>query len=158
MNIEIERRFLVNKIPENIINTIHIKQYYISINAKMIQRLRFFNDDKAIISFKERSSSITKHEFEYEIPILEAKKLISFIDAPSVSKKRHYIKFDSMNWEVDEFLDKNKGLIVAEIELIKEDEKIKIPEWAVYEISKEQKYSNFNLSLNPFTSWEDNNE
>ena len=63
-----------------------------------------------------------------------------------------------MNWEVDEFLDKNKGLIVAEVELIKEDEKIKIPEWAVYEISKEQKYSNFNLSLNPFTSWEDNNE
>ena len=158
MNIEIERKFLVNKIPENIINTIDIKQYYISINPKMVQRLRFFNDDKAIISFKERSSSITKHEFEYEIPLLDAKKLISYITAPFITKKRHYIKFDSMQWEVDEFLDKNKGLIVAEIELIKIDQKIKIPEWVTNEISKDQKYSNFNLALHPFTLWEDSNE
>jgi CYTH domain-containing protein len=158
MSIEIERKFLVNKIPENIVNTIDIKQYYISINPKMVQRLRFFNNDKAIISFKERSSSIAKHEFEYEIPLLEARKLISFINTPFIVKKRHYIKFDSMKWEVDEFLGKNKGLIVAEIELIKIDQKIKTPEWVTNEISKDQKYSNFNLALHPFTLWEDSNE
>jgi CYTH domain-containing protein len=124
----------------------------------MVQRLRFFNNDKAIISFKERSSSIAKHEFEYEIPLLEARKLISFINTPFIVKKRHYIKFDSMKWEVDEFLGKNKGLIVAEIELIKIDQKIKTPEWVTNEISKDQKYSNFNLALHPFTLWEDSNE
>ena len=53
MNLEIERKFLVKKLNfKDLVNRTHIKQYYISINKKMVQRLRFFDDEKAIISYK----------------------------------------------------------------------------------------------------------
>ena len=158
MNIEIERKFLVNNIPANISKTVIIKQYYIFVNEKIVQRLRFFNDEKAILSFKERNSSLSKYEFEYAISFKDAEKLVSFFDVPCISKKRHYIELNSLKWEVDEFLDKNKGLIIAEVELDKPNQKIKIPKWANSEVSKDEKYSNFNLALHPFTLWEDKNE
>ena len=67
MNIEIERKFLVKQLPLKIEETIHIKQYYISNNKEMVQRLRIFNGEEAIISFKEKTSKISKYEFENRV-------------------------------------------------------------------------------------------
>ena len=67
MNLEIERKFLVKILPDNRSEKIHIKQYYLSINEKMVQRLRFFDKKKAIISFKENCLGLSRYEFEYEV-------------------------------------------------------------------------------------------
>ena len=65
MNLEIERKFLVKKLNfKDLVNRIHIKQYYISISNQMVQRLRFFDNKKAIISFKENNSGLSRYEFE----------------------------------------------------------------------------------------------
>ena len=64
MNIEIERKFLVKQLPSCIGTVIHIKQYYISNNQNMVQRLRIFNGEEAIISFKQKTSKLAKYEFE----------------------------------------------------------------------------------------------
>ena len=155
MNLEIERKFLVKILPNNGFEKIHIKQYYLSINEKMVQRLRFFDGEKAIISFKENCSGLSRYEFEYEIPLDDAKKMVEIIEPKSIEKIRHIIEHDSMKWEVDEFLSNNKGLIIAEIELKNEDQDIKLPDWIDCEISNKSKYYNYNLALNPYNFWKE---
>ena len=153
MNIEIERKFLIKELPLVFEETIHIKQYYLSNNKNMVQRLRIFNKENAIMSFKEKTSKISKYEFEYNIPLEDANKMISIADVPFINKKRHIIHIDSLKWEIDEFLDKNKGLIIAEVELETEDQSIKIPNWIDKEVTNDKKYYNYNLALKPYTLW-----
>ena len=153
MNIEIERKFLIKELPLVFEETIHIKQYYLSNNKNMVQRLRIFNKENAIMSFKEKTSKISKYEFEYNIPLEDANKMISIADVPFINKKRHIIHIDSLKWEIDEFLDKNKGLIIAEVELKTEDQSISIPNWIDKEVTNDKKYYNYNLALKPYTLW-----
>ncbi|MDC0145313.1 CYTH domain-containing protein [bacterium] len=153
MNIEIERKFLIKELPLVFEETIHIKQYYLSNNKNMVQRLRIFNKENAIMSFKEKTSKISKYEFEYNIPLEDANKMISIADVPFIDKKRHIIYIDSLKWEIDEFLDKNKGLIIAEVELKTEDQSISIPNWIDKEVTNDKKYYNYNLALKPYTLW-----
>ena len=153
MNIEIERKFLIKELPSVFEETIDIKQYYLSNNKNMVQRLRIFNKDNAIMSFKEKTSKMSKYEFEYNIPLEDANKMISIADAPFIDKKRHIIHIDSLKWEIDEFLGKNKGLIIAEVELKTENQSINIPNWIGKEVTNDKKYYNYNLALKPYTLW-----
>ena len=153
MNIEIERKFLIKELPSDFEGTIHIKQYYLSNNKNMVQRLRIFNKETAIISFKEKTSKISKYEFEYNIPLEDAYKMISIANVPFIDKKRHIIHIDSLKWEIDEFLGKNKGLIIAEVELNTENQLINIPSWIDKEVTNDKKYYNYNLVLKPYTLW-----
>ena len=153
MNIEIERKFLIEELPLKFEETIHIRQYYLSNSQNMVQRLRIFNQEKAIMSFKEKTSKISKYEFEYTIPLKDANKMISIADVPFIDKKRHIIHIDSLKWEIDEFLDKNKGLIIAEVELKTENQSISIPNWVGKEVTDDRKYYNYNLALKPYILW-----
>ena len=153
MNIEIERKFLIEELPLKFEETIHIRQYYLSNSQNMVQRLRIFNQEKAIMSFKEKTSKISKYEFEYTIPLKDANKMISIADVPFIDKKRHIIHIDSLKWEIDEFLDKNKGLIIAEVELKTENQPINIPNWIGKEVTDDRKYYNYNLALKPYILW-----
>ena len=153
MNIEIERKFLIEELPLKFEETIHIRQYYLSNSQNMVQRLRIFNQEKAIMSFKEKTSKISKYEFEYTIPLKDANKMISIADVPFINKKRHIIHIDSLKWEIDEFLDKNKGLIIAEVELKTENQSISIPNWIGKEVTDDRKYYNYNLALKPYILW-----
>ena len=153
MNIEIERKFLIEELPLKFEETIHIRQYYLSNSQNLVQRLRIFNQEKAIMSFKEKTSKISKYEFEYTIPLKDANKMISIADVPFIDKKRHIIHIDSLKWEIDEFLDKNKGLIIAEVELKTENQSISIPNWVGKEVTDDRKYYNYNLALKPYILW-----
>ena len=153
MNIEIERKFLIKNIPNNKQNCFHIKQYYLSISEKIVQRLRVFDNSKAILSFKENCSGITRYEFEYKIPLQDANKIIEISNPIFIEKNRHIIECDFLTWEIDEFLGNNQGLIIAEVELEKENQKIALPDWVGIEVSNEKKYYNYNLALNPYILW-----
>lgn len=153
MNIEIERKFLVKKLPSKFENSILINQYYLSNNNEMVQRLRIFNNETAIISFKEKTQSISKYEFEYAIPLEDANKMVNIINVPFINKRRHIIHLNGVKWEVDEFLDINKGLIIAEVELDSEDQTIVIPNWVDDEVTYDKKYYNYNLALKPYSLW-----
>ena len=63
MNIEIERKFLVKNIPDNKEDTFHIKQYYLSISDKIVQRLRIFDaiyfpDEEKRTELKDERTSV----------------------------------------------------------------------------------------------------
>jgi adenylate cyclase len=56
-------------------------------------------------------------------------------------------------WEIDEFHGKNKGLWLAEIELDNINESFSKPDWALDDVSNDERYFNSYLSTNPFCSW-----
>tara|TARA_B100000676_G_scaffold35173_1_gene33156 strand:- start:129 stop:590 length:462 start_codon:yes stop_codon:yes gene_type:complete len=153
LNIEIERKFTVNKIPNKITNSFVIEQFYMLIDKDFVQRLRIFNDKKAIISLKQNCSGLKRYEFEYEIPLVDARKIISIGNFLSIKKIRHELIIDNIKWEVDQFLEKNKGLVIAEVELQNEDQKLNLPKWIEKDVTNQNKYYNYNLAINPYISW-----
>ena len=60
-----------------------------------------------------------RDEFEYEIPMDEAKQLLNlYCKRPYIEKTRHYVEYQHHLFEIDEFAGDNEGLIVAEVELM----------------------------------------
>ena len=154
MNKEIERKFLVknNLWEKDILKKETIIQAYMHI-AKGIVRIRIANNT-AFLTIKSKGTGISRDEFEYEIPISEAKKIITNLcDTGDISKIRYHVKSTDKIWVVDRFNAKNKGLILAEIELKDENEFFKIPPWAGKEVSNDPRYFNSNLVKKPFSKW-----
>jgi len=155
MGIEIERKFLVDKNqwerltkPEGT----HIKQgYMVNDNDKTI-RVRIASE-RAYITFKGPVSGSKRSEYEYEIPVNDGIELLGQFAKTYIEKTRYRINFKNKVWEADAFLGDNEGLIVAEIELEREDEQFELPPWITIEVTSQEKYYNSGLSTHPFKKW-----
>ena len=156
MNIEIERRFLIrnNTWKEYIVNQVAITQGYLSSkNDGWIVRLRSENKHFKL-TLKKHIVNSTSLEFEYEINKNEGDQILSNIKN-KIEKQRFYLKINAQNWIVDIFEDSNAPLKIAEIELNSEQEQIIIPDFISREITGIKIFSNHQLSINPFSSWSD---
>lgn len=148
MGKEIERKFLVRnswKKQTNIIDITKIKQGYLQLTPIQV-RIRL-TPYEGFITIKGPKLNITCDEFEYLIPVNEAKQLLKYSITPIISKTRYRIS-DNIDqfWEIDVFHDHLKGLIVAEIELPSEFHYVAIPSWIDKEVSLDNRYSNVSLS------------
>ena len=155
MGIEIERKFLVNIGKWKAVvkdKKMFFRQGYLMITPEKTIRVRQ-TDTNGYITIKGLAVGITRSEFEYNIPKSEAEQLIDMFATSIVTKFRYIIEFKNKLWEVDEFLEENSGLIIAEIELCSETEKFELPEWIDKEVTHEEKYYNSNLSAHPFIKW-----
>jgi CYTH domain-containing protein len=106
------------------------------------------------ITIKGKTTGASRPEYEYEIPLSDAKELLDNFCIGSLSKTRYKIKYKNNFWEVDEFAGDNAGLLIAEIELKSEDDLFDIPEWVEKEVTGDIKYYNANLIMNPYKNWE----
>lgn len=155
MGVEIERKFLVSRealrslAPERKIN---MRQGYLSRTPGRTVRVRI-EDDRAFLTIKGRATGLARPEFEYEIPTPDAVSLLTLADGPLVEKIRHYVLFDGLTWEVDEFLGENAGLVVAELELAHEDQTFARPPWVGAEVTGDVRYLNSHLAVTPFSTW-----
>jgi adenylate cyclase len=155
MPLEIEHKYLVDKNiwatvkPENSLN---IKQAYLSTDPDKTIRVRTLGK-AAFITVKGRNVNAVRSEFEYEIPINEALEMIALFGENTIEKTRHYIHHEDHLWEVDEFFGQNEGLLIAEVELAKEDENYTPPNWAIQNVSDDAKYYNSYLIKNPYSTW-----
>ena len=93
-------------------------------------------------------------EYEYPIPESDAREIIARLCGDHVVHKTRYrIPYHGKTWDVDEFHGSNVGLVVAEIELDDPDEPFDKPVWVGREVSEDPRYTNAQLSINPFTTW-----
>ena len=153
MNIEIERKFLVNKDILPLPNSYKsIEQAYLIFDDTQVVRVRKTNN-KYQLTYKIKKTNIHRLEFEYDIPFEDGEKLISFSKYHIIKKDRYIINVGVNKWEIDVFKDLNLGLVVAEIELDDENENIEIPNWIKKDISNDDRYLNFNLSKKPYSIW-----
>jgi CYTH domain-containing protein len=151
---EIERKFLVrDKRYRQLAEPVSFRQGYLSTAKERIVRVRV-EGDKSYLTVKGMTNGITRTEYEYELPPAEAEEMLKRLcKKPIIEKDRYKVECDGMIWEVDEFHGPNEGLVVAEVHLDREDQKITLPEWVGEEVSHEPKYFSSSLVQNPYSKW-----
>ena len=155
MPLEIERKFLVDTRKWNPTDEgTRLVQAYLSIDPNPTVRIRIAGE-KAFVTIKGRSETISRPEFEYEIPVKEAQEMMMLAISNPVEKIRYEIMHENFLWEVDVFSGKNEGLVIAELELKSENQTFPRPDWLLTEVSGDRRYYNSYLSEHPFQEWKD---
>lgn len=153
MAIEIERKFLLKgeRWREEAERSLYMRQAYLGGDGVSV-RVRF-EGDLARLNIKQSRVGSSRYEFEYTIPLVDARRLMQLANGGSTEKTRHYVRHAGMTWEIDEFHGENEGLIVAEIELESEDQEFERPDWVGEEVTGEERYYNVALARHPFRNW-----
>jgi CYTH domain-containing protein len=154
MGQEIERKFLVaNDAWRTGAGTL-IRQGYLHNEIDGTVRVRT-KGERAYLTIKGNTIGITRSEFEYEIPLGDASQILDELCLkPLIEKIRYEVKVGGFKWEIDEFLEENAGLVVAEIELEEESQEFPKPDWLGREVSDDFRYQNANLVKMPYSKWD----
>lgn len=154
MGIEIERKFLVSgdgwrSLGEGVP---YLQGYFCSDPVRSV-RVRI-EGEVAKLTIKSGGMGLVRKEFEYPIPVDEARQMLDELcEPPLIEKLRYTIQWAGKVWEVDEFSGQNADLIVAEIELSDPSELFEHPPWLGEEVSDDTRYLNSNLARHPYREW-----
>ena len=154
MALEIERKFLVkNTGYRQLGRYLHIHQGFLSTEKERVVRVRI-HGKSAFLTIKGITEGIARAEYEYKIPMADAKYMLeNLCIRPTIEKFRYNVNIEGFIWEIDEFLGENEGLTIAEIELKSADQVFPKPEWIGEEVTGDVRYYNANLVKKPFKSW-----
>lgn len=147
--VEIERKFLVKN--TDFLKEAHhqktITQGYLSTHPERTVRIRI-QDDQSFITIKGKGndSGTTRFEWEKEIELEEAQSLIKLCEDYPVSKTRYDVLVEEKIFEVDVFHGRLEPLIIAEVELLYEEEAFIRPSWLGEEVTGQKEYYNAYLS------------
>lgn len=147
---EIERKYLVTSdcYKEMAVARYHIIQGYISREKTGTVRVRI-TDDKAYLTIKGKPAAghLARYEWEKEIDVYDAEELMKLCQGTIIDKTRWIVPAaeEGLKWEVDEFHGKHGGLVVAEIELEREDQSFEKPDFIGDEVTHDPRYYNANM-------------
>lgn len=144
---EIERKFLVaNDDWKNfVVRRVRIRDGLIANNNGHKARVRIA-DDVATIALKSRKRGLVRTEFEYAIPYCDAEQILRIMcDGNVLDKVRNFLPYAGNAWQVDVYEGLLDGVILAEIELTDEDQKLTIPDWIGTEVSFDPRYRKINM-------------
>ena len=151
---EIERKFLIKSDAwrSNAIGRFY-RQGYLSTAKERTVRIRTIKN-QGYITVKGIAKGAARAEYEYEIPVKDANEMLDTLcEQPIIEKMRYEIEHNELIWQVDEFEGVNKGLILVEVELSDENQKIVLPDWVGAEVTGDPNYFNSNLTRNPYLGW-----
>lgn len=146
-DMEIERKFLVKKLPDNLDSYKYhiISQAYI-LTAPVL-RIRQL-DDEYILTYKS-AGMMARKEIEMPLDKMAFFKLLAKTEGLVISKKRYLIP-DNMGHtiELDIFDGDLKGLIMAEVEFSDEKEANEYmpPEWLGQDVTNNPAFHNSTMS------------
>jgi adenylate cyclase len=153
MGIEIERKFLIaNDSWRHGAIGVPYAQGYLSRGTGRTVRVRIAGE-KAFLTIKGPVIGISRPEFEYPIPVEEARQLLLLCEGPIIEKTRFRVSTEDHLWEIDDFHGDNMGLVVAEVELRHPEESISFPSWLGREVTGDSRYYNSNLTIHPYKEW-----
>lgn len=146
MALEIEYKYLVknDSYRQLASESVSIFQGYLSRDQERTVRVRI-KGDKGFLTVKGKSSGAVRCEFEYEISIEDASKMLGMCIPPIIEKIRYLVPYEGHIWEVDEFLGHKSGLVTAEIELLSADEQYLLPPFVGENVTCNPAYFNSNL-------------
>jgi len=156
MAVEIERKFLIQgqEWREETTGLIY-RQGYISTQNGITVRVRLVGE-QGYLTIKGKSVGSSRSEYEYPIPATDAQEMLNTLcDRPLIEKKRYKLEKGDLIWEIDEFFGENEGLIVAEVELLQEDQTVSLPSWIGDEVTHDSRYYNINLAKHPYRHWKE---
>lgn len=146
---EIERKFLINCIPDSIdLSTCvkrEIEQGYLCTNP--VVRVRRDNDDY-YLTYKGKGKMVRE---EYNLPLnAEAyATLIKKADGNIITKTRYEIpEKNGLTIELDFFKGAFEGLLLAEVEFDSEEAALsyEAPDWFCEDVTEDSRYHNSNMA------------
>ncbi len=147
---EIEHKYLVTSeaFRDEATTVYHIEQGYLSVRPTVRVRIR---DDEGFLTIKGPSdpTGLMRQEYEYAIPIEEARALMKLCGTRTVIKDRYLVPVGDHVWEVDIFAGRHAGRMLAEIEVDSPEETYDLPEWIGREVTGEREYYNASMALSP---------
>lgn len=148
MGTEIERKFLVagDGWRANVVRSRTMAQAYIARGEHASVRVRVIDNDAGRLTIKGRVSGLSRDEFEYDVPIEDARALLALRSGRLLAKQRYDVIEDGRLWEVDVFEGEFSGLVIAECELEREDEAVIRPAWLGREVTADPRYYNAALA------------
>lgn len=155
MALEIERKFLVKgDFMSEVTSSSRIVQGYLASSNSASVRIRIYGE-KGYMTVKGRvsESGMSRFEWEKEISVDDALSLLMLCGGGVIDKVRHIVPWAGHEFEVDVFGGANEGLILAEVELLSEDEAFEKPSWLGQEVTGDMKYHNSMLLRHPYTKW-----
>ena len=155
MGLEIERKFLLADDAWRSLATDSRRycQGYLCSDGERAVRVRIAGES-AFLTIKGGAAGVSHLEFEYPLPLEDAKILLERLaEKPLIEKIRYFVPHGGMIWEVDEFFGLNKGLTLAELELESEDQPFEKPPWVGKEVTEDPRYYNASLVKNPYRNW-----
>lgn len=150
MGYEIERKFLVGTMPENLAQyDFHlIEQAYLTTEPTIRVRRE---DDTYYMTYKGKGRIV--HE-EYNLPLSKEayETLKSKADGNIITKKRYLIPLDPYTVELDVFDPPFAPLVLAEVEFPTEEEAndFYVPEWFGKDVTDDERYYNSFMSRQVF--------
>ncbi len=144
---ETERKFLVTgEFRHLAAGSVEIVQRYLTIESDKTIRLRSAGD-KAFLTIKGKPSpgSISRNEWEFQIPLADAREIFLLCLPGKIVKTRYFVPSGKHTIEIDVFHDRNEGLVIAEIELEDEKESFLKPDWLGEEVTGRPEYYNASL-------------
>jgi adenylate cyclase len=147
MALEIELRFRVssNDWRASVARSTRITQGYLAITEDSVIRVRV-RDDKGYVTIKSRDGGLARQEFEYAVPLDDARSLLKLCGQRILEKIRHEVNYAGYCWEIDEYLPPLEDLIVAEVEMQSESENPPRPSWIGEDITRDGSFSNAALA------------
>jgi len=151
---EIERKFLLKSAAwrSQVLASRQMSQGYLASGGNVSVRVRIAGEE-AWLNIKAGGFVASRQEYEYPLPLDEARELLALAEGPLVEKTRHYVEQGALTWEIDEFHGDNSGLVVAELELDSEDADFARPPWLGIEVTELRRYYNVCLVKHPYRAW-----
>lgn len=149
---EIERRFLVDvkNVPDlsGCLRRDIVQGYFNTAIDSGVVRVRTVNDIIGYQTIKFKDEFATNDEFEYEIPVEDARYIISKLPW-KIEKTRFIFPFLAsdnitiLKFEVDFF---DRDICIAEVEVPDINTQFHIPDWVEKEITSMKGVSNFDMA------------
>lgn len=146
MAIEIEHKYLCkdNSFKRMSHYSVRMRQGYLSRDKQHVVRVRTRGED-GYLTVKGVNDGDARLEFEYKIPIEDARRMLELCEGKVIDKTRYLVSYEGFEWEVDEFHGEHEGLVTAEIELPESHRNYALPPFVGEEVTGNPDYYNSNL-------------
>jgi adenylate cyclase len=145
MSLEIERKFLVRKLPDRLTNysSNEISQgYLVSLDDGLQVRLRK-SGERYTLTFKRGTGNV-REEREIELTGAQFDALWPATEGKRLAKTRYEIPLGERTVEIDVYRERHEGLVVAEVEFDDEEtaKNFQPPAWLGQDVTGDPRYSN----------------
>lgn len=146
MALEIEHKYLVSNdsFKKSAHSKVHIEQGYLNRDPHRIVRIRI-KDNEGFITVKGITKGDARLEFEYSIPVEDAREMLKLCEGRIIVKDRYIVYYEGIKWEIDVFGGDLAPLAVAEVELDVSHYNYPLPPFIGDEVTHNPKYFNSNL-------------
>jgi adenylate cyclase len=146
--VEIERKFLVasDEWRQSAAGSVKLRDGLIAASRDRKVRVRIAGDEVATLAIKGPRSGVSQVEFEYEIPIADAERMLSTLcQDDHLEKERFFVEEAGGTWLVDVYSGVLQGVVIAEIELMHEGQELILPRWIGKEVTGDPDFRKINM-------------